>query len=278
MAVTIDKAYVDTFQRNVRHLSQQGDTRIRPYVMEEPLTGETFSTDRLAASDAVTKSGRRVATPTVEPAWSRRKGTAITKHWADTFEHEDKVKMLADPQSEYSRNASMAMRRSYDDLLIAAATADATDGDGVAVPLPAGQQIGTAGNSTLGMTLDLLTQIHYKFQAADVDPDERIIFVIDPMRVREFLNTDKLTSSDYIAAQALQANGFVPNLLGMTFVLSNRLELTAGAGPSVAGLAFTRYALGLWVGYDIMTRVSERDDLSYAPQLYMEWHAGATRV
>lgn len=278
MAVTIDSAYIDTFEANVRHLAQQGVAKIRPHVTEEPLQGETHNFERLAASDAVTKSGRRVTTPNVEPAWSRRKLTAVTKHWADTIEHEDKVKMLADPQSAYSRNASMAMYRAYDDLIIAAATADATDGDGGAVVLPAGQQIGTAGNSTAGMTLDLITQVNYMFQANDVDPDERRVFVVDPLRVREMLNTDKLTSADYMAVQALNNNGMVPNFMGMTWVMSNRLTLTAGAGPSIANFAFTRHALGLAVGYDIMTRVSERDDLSYAIQLYLEWHAGATRI
>lgn len=278
MAITISNAFVEQFADTVRHLAQQGDTRLRPHVNEVPLTGEKYNFDRLAETAAVTKSGSRVATPTVDPAWTRRVCSPITKHWADTIEHEDKVKMIIDPQSAYAMNGGMAMKRAIDDIIIAAATADATDGDGAAVALPAGQTIGTAGNSTQGMTLDLITQVNYKFQANDVDPDEPKVFVVDPLRVREMLNTNKLTSSDYMAVQALNNNGMVPNFMGFTWVMSNRLTLTAGAGPSIANFAFTRKALGLAVNNDIFVRIAERPDLSHLIQVYLEFTMGATRV
>lgn len=278
MSVTIDNAYVEQFSANVRHLAQQGDARLRAHVYEEPLTGEVHNFDRLAASDAVAKTTRRTATPNVEPTWSRRRCTPVTRHWADTFEHVDKVQMIADPQSNYVRNAGMAMRRAQDDIIIAAATADATDGDGGSVSLPAGQTIGTAGNSTQGMTLSLITQVNYTFQANDVDPDEPKVFVIDPLRVREMLNTSTLTSSDYQAVKALSANGMIHNFMGFTWILSNRLTTTAGAGPSIANFAMTKRALGLCVNNDIFVRIAERADLSHAPQVYMEFTMGATRV
>ena len=278
MTITISNAFVQQFAETVRQLAQQGDTRLRPHVYEVPLTGETYNFDRLAASDAVDKTTSRTVTPFVDPVWSRRKCFPGTKQWADTIEHADKVKMLIDPQSSYAQNGGMSMRRAIDDVIIAAATADATDGDGNPVALPAGQVIGTAGNSTAGMTLDLITQVNEKFQANDVDPDEPKVFAISPTRVREMLNTDKLTSSDYQTVRALAANGMVQNFMGFTFVLSNRLTLNAGAGPSEANFAFTRKGLGLAVNQDIFVRIAERPDLSHLIQVYMEFTMGATRV
>lgn len=278
MAITIDKAFVQQFAETVRHLAQQGDTRLRPHVYEVPLTGEIYNFDRLAPSDPVDKTTRRTTTPFVDVAWSRRRCRPATKQWADTIEHADKVQMLIDPQSSYAINGGMAMRRGIDDVIIAAATADAEDGDGGAVTLPAGQAIGTAGNSTLGMDLDLITQVNEKFQANDVDPDEPKVFAIDPVRVREMLNSSKLTNADYQAVRALSANGMIHNFMGFTWVLSNRLTQTAGAGPSIANFAFTRRALGLAVNQDIFVRIAERPDLSHLIQVYLEFTMGATRV
>lgn len=278
MAVTISNAAVKAFENNVRHLAQQSTSYLRQHVTERPLTGESYAFERLAASDAVEKTTRRTATPNVEPGWSNRVAVPKVFHTADTIEHADAAKMLVDPQSAYTKNFSMSMKRSWDDLIIAAATAAALDKAGATPALPAGQQIGTAGNSTQQMTLDLITQVNEKFQNVDMDPDTPRVFVVPPTAVRHMLNTTQLTSADYMSVKALSQNGMVPNFLGFNWIVSNRLTKTAGAGPSVAALAFTPAAIGLAVNYDTFTRVSERADLSYASQVYMEWMAGAVRV
>ena len=129
MAITISNAFVQQFAEMVRHLAQQGDTRLRPHVYEVALTGEAYNFDRLAESAAVEKTTSRTATPVADPAWSRRVVSPKTFQWADTIENADKVKMLIDPQSAYAQNGGMSMRRAIDDLIIASATADATDGE-----------------------------------------------------------------------------------------------------------------------------------------------------
>jgi hypothetical protein len=278
MTISISNAFVEQFADVVRHLAQQGDTRLRPHVYEVPLTGEAYNFDRLAESDAVEKTTSRTVTPFVDPVWSRRVVAPKTFQWADTIENADKVQMLIDPQSAYAQNGGMSMRRAIDDLIIAAATADATDGAGAPVALPAGQIIGTAGSATAGMTLDLITQVNEKFQANDVDPDEPKVFVISPTRVREMLNTPSLTSADYQSVKALSANGMIHNFMGFTFVLSNRLTLDTGAEPSEANFAFTRKGIGLAVNNDIFVRIAERPDLSHLIQVYMEFTMNATRV
>lgn len=278
MAITISNAFVEQFASTVRHLSQQGDARLRPHCYEVALTGEAYNFDRLAPSDAIQKTTSRTVTAFVDPVWSRRVVNPQTYSWADTIENADKVQMLIDPQSAYAQNGGMAMRRAIDDRIIAAATADATDGTGTPVALPAGQTIGTAGNSSAGMTLDLITQVNETFQANDVDPDEPKVFVVSPTRVREMLNTAKLTDADFQAVKALSGNGMIHNFMGFTWVLSNRLTQDAGAAASEACFAFTKRGIGLAVNQDIFVRIAERPDLSHAIQVYMEWTMNATRV
>jgi len=226
----------------------------------------------------VEKTTSRTATPFVDPAWSRRVVRPKTFQWADTIENADKVQMLIDPQSAYAQNGGMAMRRGIDDLIITAADADAEDGSGGAVPIPAGQVIGVAGASTAGMDLDLITQVNELFQANDVDPDEPKVFVVGPTRVREMLNATNLTSADYQSVKALSGNGMIHNFMGFTWILSNRLSLTGGADPSEANFAFTKRGIGLAVNNDIFVRIAERPDLSHLIQVYLEFTMNATRV
>ena len=82
MAITIDKAFVQQFADNVRHLAQQGDARLRPHVYEVPLVGTSYNFDRLAQTVAVAKTTARVSTDTIfrDSVWSRRVSVAQPFH------------------------------------------------------------------------------------------------------------------------------------------------------------------------------------------------------
>jgi len=273
MADTLTNAQIQEYTDIVRHLAQQGDSRLRPHVYETPSGGEAYHFERLGESASEPKVGRKVPTPDAEPPWSNRTATPKVEHWAAFIEHHEQAQMIVDPQSAYAQNGSMAMRRSIDDELIASATRDATNKAGDTITFPVGQQVGAG--LTQGLTLDLITEVNEKFQTNDVDPDEPKCFVVSPIEVREMLNTDKLTNADYQAVKALSANGMVQNFLGFTWILSNRLLKATGVRSC---LAFTRRGIGLTVNYDIMVRVAERADLSHVIQVYMEWVMGAVRV
>jgi len=273
MAITIDSAFVQQFKDNVVHLAQQSDTRLRPTVREEPLTGEALNIDRLGQTDSIEKTAARVATPFVDSPWSRRVATPKTFHWADTFEQEDKVKMLIDPQNAYAQNCGMSMRRAIDDLLIASARADALDGDGVAVPLPGAN---TLGGATQKLDYSNVLEMQDFLHSGDVDPDDERCWVLSPSAVKELLNDDKIINSDYQKLNMLLTNGVVSSIFGGKAILSNRLE-SAGAGRTY-NMCYTMDALCLGVNQDMMFRVNERDDLSYLIQVYAAWTMAATRV
>lgn len=276
MAITIDKAFVQQYADNVRHLAQQGDTRLRPHVYEQPAEGEAYNFDRLGATDALDKTARRVATPFVDAPWTRRVASPTTKHWADTIENADKVQMIIDPESAYSQNGGMAMRRSIDDLIIVNSIGPATDGDGGSNNLPASQIIGA---TDVKFDMQFVAEVNEVFQRNDVDPDEPKCFVVGPTEVRQMLNDPLITSADYQSVKALSANGMIQNFLGFTWILSNRLVVT-GTDPTSyrSNIAFTRRGIGLTVNQDIFVRIAERPDLSHLIQVYLEWTMGCVRV
>jgi hypothetical protein len=273
MAVTIESAYIQTFESNVRHLAQQGEALLRNKVTEKSTNGEKHNWDRLAPSAAVQKTAKRTATPYTDPAWTRRVSSPETWHWADSYEDEDIVQMLIDPQSALNMNGSMAMKRAIDDIIITAATGAAVDGAGAPVAFPAGQII---GDYTTEITIDTVLQVNQLFQENDIMMDIPRCLVISPRQVRSLLRTVEVTSSDYQEIKALAGNGYLPNFLGYSWIVSNRLN--APLADQIDCFAMTPYAIGLQVNQDIKTKVAEDPSNSFLWAVYMQFTMGATRV
>lgn len=276
MAPTIDNAFIEEYKDLVIHLAQQGESKLRSYVTEVSSGGEAYNFDRLAATTAVAKSGRRQATTFVDDVWDRRVAVPSTYNHTMTVEHEDKVQMLIDPESAYAENQAMAMRRQYDDLIIAAATGDALDGDAASVSFPAGQVV---GDGTAPISFDIITEVQELFLSNEIDMDVPKVMIVGPTQIRKLLQLTEQTSADFVQREALQrlsAYGIVPGWMGFTWINSNRL--LAPAAGEISCLAFTKRALGLAVNQDMFVRIGENPSYQYMIQVFAQWTAGCVRV
>lgn len=274
MAASISNVFVQTYETNVRHLAQQGITRLRPWVMEKSVQSEGHNWERIAATTASQKSTRKVATPDDETAWSRRKSIPVTYHTGDVTEQEDIVQMIVDPNSNYARAQAMAMRRAHDDEIISAAVGTSRDGDGNSVAFPAGQSI---HDGSTAITFDIVTEVTEVFMNNDIDPDEPKVFVISPAQARKLLQLTEATSGDYNAVRPLTSKGYVESWMGYTWLVSTRLLQGGGAGRKYC-FAMTRRALGMQINKDIWARITEDPSISYAWRIYCASTFGAIRV
>jgi len=283
MAITVPNAYIETFENNVRQLAQQSKSRLRHCVSEVNKQSEKHNWDRLAASSARLKDSPRKVSPaggngsgavgsTDGLGWTRRNTVLATYDTGEIIEPEDIIQMLIDPKSASTENLVMNMNRQIDDILIAAATADAADGAGGTVALPAGQIL---GDYTAEISLDFILETQEVFDANDVDPDEPRFFVIGPKQKRKMFQLIEVVSGDFQDKKAL-ATGYMPDFLGFNWIVSNRLN--SPLADQLDCLAFTKKALGLHVGGDIATRVGERTDMSFAWQIYLMLQMAAVRV
>ena len=272
MAITISNVYIQTFERIVRHLAQQSDTKLRQFVTEVATNGEKHNWERVGATDPTEKTSARTATPIADLAWSRRVSLARTFHAGETYEPENVVQMLVDPNSNIAQALASGMRRKVDDIIIAAATGSALNGNGATSAFPAGQIV---GNGTGVITLDTILQTQEKFAKNDVDPDERKVMVIGPTQQRKLLQTPEIISADYQSVKAL-ATGMLPNFMGFDWVVSNRL--LAPAAGQIDCLAFTKRSIGLQVNKDISAQVAQDPSLSFAWRIYTMMTMGAVRV
>ena len=271
MAYTGDKWYAQQYQDAVMQLAQQKGSALRNAVWTKEANSEKVNFERLAGTAAVAKTTRAVATPNVEMVHDRRVVTLVDYHWATQHDWFDDVRMLVDPKGPYTAAGGWAMGRAIDDLIIAAARGNAIDGAAATVALPAGQKIVEGG--TVGMTLAKILTAKRLMDEAEVESEDRY-FVLSARQLEDLLGVTQITSSDYASVKAL-VQGEINTFLGFTFIRSERLPI---ASSKRFCIAFQKKGLGLAIGKDMMTKVDERPDLSYAWQVYMGWSMQATRV
>lgn len=276
MAVTISNAYVQTFESNVRHLAQQSSAKLRPYVTEKGTSSEKHNWERIGTGAAVKKTAVLTPTPVAQLPWSRRVSLAETWHAGEAFEGEDPVQMLIDPKSNIAEAIASAMNRAFDDLIINAATGTALNGDGTTTAFSASQRV---GDGTGAITFNLITAVQEKFMLKEIDPSVPKVAVVGPKQVTSLMKLTQATSSEYVNSQALQnlnSTGIVPNWMGFTWVVSNRL--LAPAAGQLSCLFFTKKAIGVQVNSDISSKVAEDPSVSFAWRVYSKFTMGAVRV
>jgi hypothetical protein len=181
--------------------------------------------------------------------------------------------MIIDPNSNLVRSLGYSMRRARDDVIIAAATADALEGDGSTTAFTAGQ---TVGDYTDPISFDGITAVQELFMQNDIDPSVPKVAVVGPTQVRKLMQLTEQTSSDYVSAQALQNYGIVANWLGFTWVNSTRLLLPDT--DQIDCLFMTQRAIGMNIPKNITAKVAEDPSISFAWRLYCFTVMGAVRV
>jgi len=274
MSTQITTAFVEQYKSNVFHLAQQKGSKLRDAVRTESIVGKSHFFERIGSTAAVKRTSRHADTPRVDTPHSRRKVTMDDYDWADLIDDSDKVRLLISPQSEYAKAGAYAMGRTMDDVIIAAATGNAFGGvsGGSTIGLPAGQKI---AHGSAGLTIAKLIEAKEKLDAANVDPDEARTLVCSAKQISNLLGTTQITSSDFNSVKAL-VQGDIDTFMGFRFIRSERLGTDANGNRQV--LAFTNTSMGLALGKDIQTKISERADKNYSTQVYLCMTIGATRV
>ena len=276
MSVQITTAFVQQYRDNVIHLSQQKGSRLRNSVrIEDGIVGENFYFERIGSTAAVRRTVRHGDTPLLNTPHTRRRVSLIDYDWGDMVDHTDKLRLLIDPQSQYVTAGAWALGRAMDDEIITAYDGTAQTGrDGsTASAFPAANLVAAGG---VGLTIAKLLSARELLEEADVDPDEPRTLALAPDMITDLLNTTEVTSQDFNTVKALAA-GQIDTFMGFKFIMSNRLP-SDQAGADTVSFAYTQSAIGLAIGQEIVTRVSERPDKNYSVQIYLSMALGATRV
>lgn len=274
MSNQITSAFVEHYSRNVLELAQQKGSKLRAAVRVEPVTGKNAYIDRVGAVAAKRRTSRHADTPQLDTPHSRRRVSLVDYDWADLIDDVDKVRMIIDPASPYTRAGAWAMGRAMDDEIIAAFTGTAysgVDGSGT-VALPAGQQV-AAGAA--GLTIAKLLAAKEVLDGNDVDDTVPRFVALASKQVTDLLNTTEVKSSDFNTVKAL-AQGEIDTFLGFKFIRTERLGLDSSGDRQV--IAWAQDGVALAVGKEPVARIDERADKNYATQVYYSMAIGATRL
>lgn len=287
---SIDQARVLQFRANVTHLYQQKGSLLRGKTREENLVGKAHFYERLAQIAAVQKSTRHADTVLLDPQHSRRMVVPSDYVWNALVDQQDKIRLLIDPNSEYAIAAARALQRAFDDVIIAAFTADAATGESGGTAVTFANDYVTTGGATsrsatdgdidfsaAAITTPNVMAVKKMLDINTVDSEERY-WVATPAVFSQLLSASTFpiaASSDYNTIKAL-VQGEINTWCGFSWIMSNRLPLAAVTDYYT--FAWQKNAMGVVVGKDITARLSERPDKDYAVQSYASMTMGATRV
>lgn len=294
MSNQVTEAFVQQYNANVMHLVQQKGSRLEGAVRKESQKGKSQFFDRIGTVSAVLRTGRHAPTPQMDTPHSRRMVTLNDYEWADLVDDQDKIRMLIDPTSEYAMAAAWAFGRKKDDVIISASLGSAYSGESGTVPVshPNAQKFAaTTGSAFSNLNIFTLRKVKKIFDANEVEGKRYM--AVTSSQIESLLGEDQVTSADYNTIQAL-VKGEVNSFMGFEFIRLERLALTTsstatvatgavGSGVSLTGtnracFAWADQGLLLSTGEDMVTKMSERDDLGYAMQVYCRMSIGATRM
>ncbi len=285
----IETSFVTDYGTNVEELVQQKGSLLRPHVRIENFTGKGAAfIEQFGQVEAVLRTNRHADTPLNPTPYDRRWAFPHDLEIGELVDKQDLLRMLIDPISPIAMLHAFALGRSMDDEIIRAILSpNQTGEDGqTTVPLPPEQVIDFA--TGVGMTVEYLRAVRKRMLEANVQLGmgmETITAVITPAQHDQLLAQTETTNSDYNTTRTL-VNGEIDTFLGMNFVISNRTlggvdyngALTPVDPDAESAIFFTNTGVGLGIWDDIEARVSERDDKSYATQIYAKSTFGATRL
>ena len=316
MSVNVTTSFVKQFSANVQLLVQQMGSRLRNTVtLETGKVGEEVFMDRIESVAAQRVNTRHADSPLMSTPHDRRKVTPSDFDWGDMIDNPDKLRMLIDPASAYSANASMAMGRAMDETIISAlvgtAKSDASDGTSNAdtsVALPSSQKIainankygveGSSESGNQGLTVGKLIEARKILGANDADDydvngNSNLFLVVNSSQLANLLKKTVVASADYNEIRALVA-GDLNQYMGFNIIRTELIPKKGGthssgsftydptdqenSGDPEHCIAYHRRGIGLCIWEDIVARISERPDKRFSQYIYYRMTLGATRL
>ena len=274
MSVTIPVSYVDQFSATVHLLAEQKMSRLRKTVRIEPVVGESFAVETVGGIDAAnTVLELHGDTPLNNTPHARRWGFMVDYDVADLIDKQSRVKLLITPDSIYVRRHAGTMGRSVDDEVLRALENSAATGKTgtTLVALPAAQKI---ASGSVGLTVSKLIQEKEKLDASEVDDFIPRFFTVSALQLRNLLEDDKVTSSDFNTVKAL-VRGEINEYLGFTFVHTERMTKS---GSDRLCYAYAMDAISLGIASEPRSIAAPRPDKRMAQQIYTYGTWGAVRV
>ncbi len=275
MSDQVNTAFVQQYSTNVAHLLQQRGSKLRDTVMSGTATGKAAkAVEQIGSVNAQKRTTRHADTPLISTPHDARWVFPVDYEWADLIDDQDRVRMLINPQSPYAVNGAYAMGRAIDDEILGAFFATSKTGEnGTGTEAFSGQEVAIDG--TTNLTIDQLLEGKRILMENEVDLDNDTIYMaITAQQHEDLLGMADIKTIDSNSTKVL-VDGRVRSFLGINFITTQRIPGEADPYPLPM---WAKSGMHLCVWNDITTKISEREDKSYATQVYLKTTIGATRL
>jgi len=283
MPDNITVASVQQYKANVELQLQQEGSRLRGMVSTGSHQGKAASVvEQFGSATAQLKTGRHADTPLLDLAQDKRWVFPNDYEWASLIDNEDKLRMIIDPTSPYARAGAAAMNRAMDDVILTAIHGTNFTGENGTTS----ETFGTLGSGTYDVAVatggaasalnvaKLQAAIRILMTANKGELMEPVYAAISSYEHDALLKEVQVANKDF-GGSAVLVDGKVKRFMGIDFVITERLTITAGNRLIPVWLKSGVY-LGMW--NDLNAEVTKRADKSYATQVYLAMTLGATRT
>lgn len=295
MATQVEEWKIDAWAGNVHHIAQQMTSKLDGTTMvDSAAPSKRIGFDRIG--EMVGERGRPTrfaATPNVSSVETRRWANPRPWRFGKLIDNTDKLETLHMADNEYAKAGGADMNRFKDELIIGwwtgtnpsaftamngglLGTADEGEETLSTVAFDTTNQMIAHGsaNATKAKLLQLLELI----ENSNYDPALHgpLHMAYAPNAITALLADVTFTSSEHTGLEGLRRREPVQGLLGFDrWIPSTKLPKVGDIRRMVA---WAEAGVGLAIWEDERARFSEREDLSYTPQIYMERTMGAVRV
>lgn len=257
------------YAASVQLVAQQTKNPLDTAVTEVPASGEAQSmADLIGAVDYQIGEKRSRRNPE-NPAAKTRRWLVLPDpiESGQYIDKEEKFATATDPTSNYVKTHTLAVQRGKFDTILG--IRKATDGSyvvseggilgvaregktpGVGTPLPAAQYI---AHNNQGMTLEKLRAARKKLKKAEfgIEDNDQLYGLITPDQEDDLIAIAQQSANSLNAFNVEQLkSGKATSILGVTWIVTNRLPLKAPGGPRLCPIwSKSNIILGRWQGIE----------------------------
>jgi len=243
MSTTIDQAFVQLFDSEVKLAYQQMGSRLRGTVRLKNTKGASTCRFQKLGKGSASQKSRHGDVPVMNAVHTYVDATMADWYAADYVDKLDEFKTNIDERGILVQTASGALGRKSDNIVITALTSS----------LAAAQNITTATYAS-ALTTTVAKKIFKKFNDNDVPDDGNRVVLVGTQQWNDLLGITEFISSDYIGAQAPIVQGTqARKWLNMWWMMHTGL---ATSGASTICIAYHKTAIGLGENYNITTEIN----------------------
>lgn len=214
-----DTVQITEFNAALDVQEQQMTSRLLPYAIRKPVSGDDFAYDGLTEVQAYHANGRNPDIQPVEAAFTRRKMSRDRVVVTLLVDNKDVRGMLTDPQSQLAALCIAAVERETDRVIYDALFASVLTGRNFGTTVSAAADGQLTVDASAGFTYEKLLEIRANFIDSEVGNQGSIPIAIGISgdEHTDLMSEIELTSGDY-TSQYVIAKGIITQAMGMDLI------------------------------------------------------------